>query len=56
MNKIFSDRTIALWLASMVASGFGVFQAWELSTTLDLKERVVRIETVMTTQIFKGMR
>lgn len=46
-NRIFNDRTIALWLAGCVAIGFGVFQSWELTTLLDVRDRMTRVEALV---------
>lgn len=46
-NRIFNDKTIAYWLASVAATVFGGLMIWQLQTSLDIRERLVRLETVV---------
>ncbi len=44
---IYSDKAIAYAFASVMALLLGSMSAWTLMATLDVRERMVRVETVL---------
>lgn len=46
-NRVFGDKTIANWLVAVVGFLIGTISIWQLQVSLDVRERVVRLETVV---------